>query len=40
LILSEIVNHFVSIVKEFDLKIYEESSGSDTYDVYIKENVK
>jgi len=40
LILSEIVNHFVSIVKEFDLKIYEESSGSDTYDVFIKENVK
>lgn len=40
LILSEIVNHFVGIVKEFDLKIYEESSGSDTYDVFIKENSK
>jgi miniconductance mechanosensitive channel len=39
-ILSEIVNHFISIIKYFDLQIYEESSGSDTYDVYIKENVK
>jgi len=39
-ILSEIVNHFVSVVKYFDLMIYEESSGSDTYDIYIKENVK
>ncbi len=39
-ILSEIVNHFISIVKYFDLTIYEESSGSDIFDVYIKENVK
>lgn len=39
-ILSEIVNHFISVIKYFDLQIYEESSGSDTYDVYIKENVK
>ncbi|MDR2955713.1 MAG: mechanosensitive ion channel family protein [Prevotella sp.] len=39
-ILSEIVNHFISVVKYFDLKIYEESSGSDLYDVYIKENAK
>ncbi|NDV78548.1 mechanosensitive ion channel family protein [Dysgonomonas sp. 511] len=36
-ILSEIINHFISIVKYFDLKIYEESSGSDIYDVYMKE---
>ncbi|WP_308600496.1 mechanosensitive ion channel domain-containing protein [uncultured Dysgonomonas sp.] len=40
LILSEIVNHFISIVKYFDLTIFEESSGSDIFDVYIKENVK
>ena len=40
LILSEIVNHFLSIVKYFDLTIFEESSGSDIFDVYIKENVK
>lgn len=39
-ILAEIVSHLISIVNVFDLKIYEESSGSDTYDVYIKENVK
>ncbi|NDV94969.1 mechanosensitive ion channel protein MscS [Dysgonomonas sp. 521] len=39
-ILSEIVNHFIGVVKYFDLQIYEESSGSDIYDVYIKENVK
>lgn len=40
LILSEIVNHFIGIVKYFDLTIFEESSGSDIFDVYIKENVK
>lgn len=40
LILSEIVNHFIVIVKYFDLTIFEESSGSDIFDVYIKENVK
>lgn len=39
-ILSEIVNHFISVVKFFDLQIYEESSGSDIYDVYMKERVK
>lgn len=39
-ILSEIVNHLISVVKVFELRIYEESSGSDTYDVFIKENVK
>ena len=37
-ILSEIVNHFVSVVKYFDLTIYEECSGSDDYNLYIKEN--
>lgn len=40
LILSEIVNHFIGIVKYFDLTIFEESSGSDIFDVYIKGNVK
>lgn len=40
LILSEIVNHFIGIVKYFDLTIFEESSGSDIFDVYIKDNVK
>lgn len=40
LILSEIVNHFIGIIKYFDLTIFEESSGSDIFDVYIKENVK
>lgn len=39
-ILSEIVNHFISVIKFFDLKIYEESSGSDIYNVYMKERVK
>lgn len=39
-ILAEIVSHLISQVRVFDLCIYEESSGSDTYDVYIKENVK
>ncbi|MDU1892298.1 MAG: mechanosensitive ion channel [Dysgonomonas sp.] len=39
-ILAEIINHLLSVVKFFDLKVYEESSGSDIYDVYIKENVK
>lgn len=39
-ILAEIVNHLLSVVKFFDLRIYEESSGSDTYDVYIKENAR
>lgn len=40
IILSEIVNHFIGVVKFFDLKIYEESSGSDVYDVYMKERMK
>jgi len=39
-ILAEIISHLISVVKVFGLKIYEESSGSDTYDVYIKENAK
>ncbi|MDR1706448.1 MAG: mechanosensitive ion channel family protein [Prevotella sp.] len=39
-ILAEIVSHLISVVKVFDLCIYEESSGSDIFDVYIKENVK
>lgn len=40
IILAEIVSHLISVVKIFDLSIYEESSGSDIFDVYIKENVK
>jgi len=40
IILSEVVNHFISVVKFFDLKIYEESSGSDIYDVYMRENAR
>jgi miniconductance mechanosensitive channel len=40
IILAEIVSHFISVVKVFDLTIYEESSGSDVYDVYIRENAK
>jgi len=36
-ILSEIVNHFISVVPYFGLKIYEESSGSDTYDVFMRD---
>lgn len=39
-IIAEIVSHLISVVKVFDLYVYEESSGSDIYDVYIKENVK
>lgn len=39
-ILSEIVNHFICIVDYFGLKIFEEASGSDDYNIYIKENVK
>ena len=36
IILSEIINHLISSVKYFDLKIYEESSGSDEYNVYLR----
>lgn len=36
-ILSEIVNHFISVIPYFGLKIYEESSGSDTYDVFMRD---
>lgn len=37
IILAEIVNHLISVVKFFDLEIFEESSGSDLFNVYIKE---
>lgn len=37
IILSEIINHLIGVVKFFDLKIYEECSGSDKYDVYLRE---
>lgn len=36
-ILSEIVNHLISVVPFFGLTIYEESSGTDTFDLYLKE---
>lgn len=36
-ILSEIVNHLISVVPFFGLTIYEESSGTDIFDVYMKE---
>ena len=35
-ILSEIVNHLISAVGYFGLTIYEESSGSDDYNVFLK----
>ena len=35
-ILSEILNHLISAVKFFDLRIFEETSGSDAYDVNLK----
>lgn len=39
-ILSEIVNHLITVVPFFGLTIYEESSGTDTFDVYMKEMPK
>ena len=36
IILAEVVNHLISVVKYFDLVIYEESSGSDDYNVFLK----
>lgn len=38
IIVAEIVNHLVSVVDDFDLVIYQESSGSDNLDLYIKEH--
>ncbi|EGK01659.1 MULTISPECIES: mechanosensitive ion channel family protein [Dysgonomonas] len=35
-ILAEIMNHLISVVQYFGLTIYEESSGSDDYNVYMK----
>lgn len=40
IILAEVVSHMISVIKEFDLMIYEESAGSDVYDVYLKESIK
>ncbi|WP_036930267.1 mechanosensitive ion channel family protein [Prevotella sp. 10(H)] len=36
-ILAEIMNHLISVIKYFGLVIYEESSGSDDYNVYMKQ---
>jgi miniconductance mechanosensitive channel len=38
LIVAEIVNHLISVISDFGLVIYQESSGSDNYDIYIREN--
>lgn len=38
IILAEVVNHMISVIHEFGLAIYEESAGSDVYDVYLKED--
>ncbi|MBK5720525.1 mechanosensitive ion channel [Dysgonomonas sp. Marseille-P4677] len=38
IILAEVMSHLISVVKFFDLVIYEESSGSDNYNVFIKES--
>lgn len=40
IILAEVVSHMISVVKEFGLVIYEESAGSDIYDVYLKEDTR
>ncbi|WP_085535581.1 mechanosensitive ion channel family protein [Massilibacteroides vaginae] len=38
IIVAEIVNHLVSVVGDFGLVIYQESAGSDNFDLYIKEH--
>lgn len=38
IIVAEIVNHLLSVVGDFDLVVYQETSGSDYLDVYIKEH--
>ncbi len=37
-IIAEIMSHFISVITDFDLVIYEESAGTDSYNIYIKEN--
>ena len=37
---TEIMNHIISVVPFFGLTIHEESTGSDDYNIYIKENIK
>lgn len=39
-IMTEIINHLISAVKYFDLTLFEESSGSDDYNVYMKSSAK
>lgn len=36
MIISEIVNHLISAVSFFDLELFEESAGSDNYNVYMR----
>lgn len=38
IIVAEVVNHLVTVVNDFDLVIYQESAGSDNFDLYIKEH--
>lgn len=38
IIVAEVVNHLITVVKDFGLVIYQESAGSDNFDIYIKEN--
>lgn len=38
MILAEIMSHLISVVKYFDLTIYQESAGSDDYNIFVKEN--
>lgn len=41
IIVAEIVNHLLSVVDDFDLVVYQESSGSDDFNLYIREhNIK
>lgn len=35
-IMSEIINHLLSSIQFFDLHVFEESAGSDNYNVYMK----
>ena len=38
IIVAEVVNHLISTVGDFGLTVYQENSGSDNLDVYIKEH--
>lgn len=38
MIVAEIINHLLSVVEDFDLVIFQESSGSDDFNLYIREH--